>query len=135
MGGTISLHVGYHLHQNVAGVFALSTFLNNQSVVYDSLDNRASGTKLPPLKWFHGERYIFLPINELLKYLTFYRDTLVPLAWGRKTFDELEKRGVLGSFNPLKGTLHELKKIELLELEKWLQEILPPLDNELQNKL
>lgn len=67
--------------------------------------------------------------------MIFYRDTLVPFNWGRKTFDELEKRGVSGNFTPLKGTLHELKKAELLELEKWLQDILPPLENELLNKL
>lgn len=78
-------------------------------------------------KYFSHE--IFLTL------IVFYRDTLVPLAWGRRTFDELEKRGVSGTFTPLKSTLHELKKVELLELEKWLQEILPPLENELQNKL
>lgn len=64
-----------------------------------------------------------------------YRDTLVLPEWGRKTFDELQKRGVSGSFTPLKNTLHELKKIELLELEKWLFETIPPLESDLQNKL
>lgn len=65
----------------------------------------------------------------------FDRDTLVPLSWGQKTFNELKERGVKGDFIPVKNTLHELKKVELLELEKWLAEILPPLDNDLQNKL
>lgn len=60
---------------------------------------------------------------------------MVPIDWGKKTFDELTKRGVKGDFIPIKNTLHELKKSELLDLEKWLGEILPPLDNELQNKL
>lgn len=55
--------------------------------------------------------------------------------WGRKTFDELKKRGVTGDFSMLKNTLHELKKNELVELEKWLLEILPPLESDLQNKL
>jgi hypothetical protein len=44
-------------------------------------------------------------------------------------------REVCGDFVPLKHTLHELKKVEMLELEKWLQEVLPPLENDLQNKL
>lgn len=65
----------------------------------------------------------------------FHSDTLVPPAWGRKTFDELKARGVKGEFIPIKNTLHELKKSEMLELEKWLQEILPPLESDLQNKL
>jgi phospholipase/carboxylesterase len=47
----------------------------------------------------------------------------------------LKARGVVGEFIPVKNTLHELKKSELLELEKWLNEILPPLDRDLQNKL
>lgn len=59
----------------------------------------------------------------------------MPLEWGKKTFEELTKRGVEGEFTSLKNTLHELKKNELLELEKWLGELLPPLDSDLQNKL
>lgn len=63
------------------------------------------------------------------------RDTLVPPEWGQKTFEELKKRGVEGEYTSLKNTLHELKKSELLELEKWLCELLPPHENDLQNKL
>lgn len=57
MGGTLALHTGYHVNQNLGGIFALSTFLNNQSIVYDSLSHRdLSNVQLPPLKYFHGER-------------------------------------------------------------------------------
>jgi phospholipase/carboxylesterase len=42
---------------------------------------------------------------------------------------------VEGDFTPLKNTLHELKKSELLDLEKWFQELLPPLESDLHNKL
>jgi phospholipase/carboxylesterase len=59
----------------------------------------------------------------------------VPTAWGRKTFEELKKRGVQGEFTPLRNTLHELKRSEMLDLEKWLAELLPPLESDLQNKL
>lgn len=55
MGGSLALHTGYHLNQNIAGVFALSTFLNAQSIVYDSLEGKNS-SQLPKLKMFHGER-------------------------------------------------------------------------------
>ena len=57
------------------------------------------------------------------------------MDWGKRTFEELKKRGIKGDFIPLRNTLHELKKSELLDLEKWFCEILPPLENELQNKL
>ncbi|XP_048391953.2 lysophospholipase-like protein 1 isoform X2 [Stegostoma tigrinum] len=41
MGGTMAMHLAYRFHQQVAGVFALSSFLNKDSIVYQ--------TKLPPL--------------------------------------------------------------------------------------
>lgn len=73
--------------------------------------------------------------TKLTQAIYLRRDTLVPPAWGRKTFDELKMRGVKGDFVSLRNTMHELKKVEMLELEKWLQDILPPLENDLHNKL
>jgi len=57
-----------------------------------------------------------------------FRDTLVPLEWSKRTFDELQKRGVAGEFTTLLNTRHELRKSELLAFEKWLQEIIPPFE-------
>lgn len=55
MGGALALHTGYHLNQDLAGVFAMSSFLNNNSIVYDSIRN--SKTKsYPKLLMFHGDR-------------------------------------------------------------------------------
>lgn len=34
MGGCMAMHVAYRNHQDVAGVFALSSFLNKTSAVY-----------------------------------------------------------------------------------------------------
>lgn len=56
MGGCLAMHTGFHLNQNIGGVFALSAFLNSNSVVYDSLDANKSDAALPKLKMFHGER-------------------------------------------------------------------------------
>ncbi|CAG9797004.1 unnamed protein product [Chironomus riparius] len=117
MGGTLSLHTGFHLNRNLGGVFSLSSFLNDRSIVYESLEN-SSAQPLPPLKMFHGQR-----------------DTLVPINWAEKTFEELTKRGIKGDLITIRNAFHELKKNELLDLEKWIYEILPPLDNEFQNKL
>lgn len=55
MGGCLAMHSGYHLNPSLGGVFALSAFLNNNSVVYESLDANKSST-LPRLKMVHGER-------------------------------------------------------------------------------
>ncbi|KAG5675038.1 hypothetical protein PVAND_004977 [Polypedilum vanderplanki] len=116
--GALAMHTGYHLNTNLAGVFALSSFLNRESIVYESLDHHDSSVPLPPLKMFHGER-----------------DNLVPIEWARRTFNELKKRCITGDFTSLPNTLHELKKSEMLSIEKWLKEILPPLESDLNNKL
>lgn len=34
MGGSMAMHLAYRNHQDVAGVFALSSFLNKTSAVY-----------------------------------------------------------------------------------------------------
>ncbi|XP_055903048.1 lysophospholipase-like protein 1 [Eupeodes corollae] len=119
MGGALALHTAYHLNTDLAGVFACSSFLNRDSIVYDSLKNRTkSGTDLPELKMFHGSR-----------------DSLVPLKWGEESFEELTKLEVKGEFSVLKNTLHELKKREILDIQDWISTKLPPLANDLQNKL
>lgn len=55
MGGCLAMHTGFHLNQSLGGVFALSAFLNNNSVVYETLDG-LKGQSLPKLKTFHGDR-------------------------------------------------------------------------------
>lgn len=64
------------------------------------------------------------------------RDTLVLPEWGKKTYEDLKAHNVQDAeFFPLRNTLHELKKQELVKLEQWISELLPPLDTDLQNKL
>lgn len=118
MGGALSLHIAYHLRRDICGVFACSSFLNKDSVVYESLQNINKDTKLPKLLMFHGDR-----------------DTLVPIEWGKQTFEKLTELGVKGEFVPLRNTLHELKTREITQLNEWINTNLPPLDSDLVNKL
>lgn len=61
---------------------------------------------------------------------------MVPPAWGRTSFEELQKLNVEGEFVPLKNTMHELKKHELLRLMEWIEKTLPQQDQDVpQNKL
>ncbi|XP_065077136.1 lysophospholipase-like protein 1 [Ochlerotatus camptorhynchus] len=108
MGGALALHTAYHLNRDLAGAFAISSFLNTGSIVYDSLDGVAEDEHLPSLMMFHGER-----------------DTLVPTEWGQTTFDELAKLGVRGQFVPHRTALHEIKKDQLLQVIKWVNELIP----------
>lgn len=122
MGGALAIHSGYHVNRSLGGVFVCSGFLNNDSIVYESLKaiqmNADERNSLPPLLMFHGER-----------------DSLVPCEWGRKTFDKLTALGVNGIFTPLKNTMHELKTQEIGEIQEWIVKLLPPLDSDLTNKL
>ncbi|XP_061389858.1 lysophospholipase-like protein 1 [Musca vetustissima] len=112
MGGALALHTGYHLNTNIAGVFACSSFLNHDSVVYESLSKLTKGqTDLPDLLMFHGDR-----------------DDLVPIEWGLLSFNKLTKLGVKGNFTTLTDTYHELKRKELHELHKWILLKLPPIE-------
>ncbi|XP_050299211.1 lysophospholipase-like protein 1 [Anthonomus grandis grandis] len=106
MGGALALHTAYRFTPGLAGVFALSSFLNKNSAVYSELKEAQT-----PLYMAHGER-----------------DTMVPISWGKRTFDELTKLGVKGEFVPLSYTLHEIKKGEIEALFKWIEHILPPVE-------
>ncbi|XP_075145769.1 lysophospholipase-like protein 1 isoform X2 [Haematobia irritans] len=112
MGGALAMHTGYHLNTELAGVFACSSFLNFDSIVYDTLKSSSKPKEnLPELLMFHGNR-----------------DTLVPIEWGRDSFNKLQAMGVKGKFIPLKHTLHELKKQEMLDIEQWILSKLPNLN-------
>lgn len=50
MGGCMAMHLAYRNHQDVAGVFALSSFLNKSSVVY-----QVSLTFFKNVKYSHVE--------------------------------------------------------------------------------
>lgn len=121
MGGALALHSGFHVNQELAGIFACSSFLNDDSIVFETLRTRKTQENpgpLPKLLMFHGDR-----------------DNLVPLSWGRESFEELVQLGVDGEFKPLKNTLHELKAKQLRDTHEWIMTQLPPLDSDIVNKL
>ncbi|XP_039431808.1 lysophospholipase-like protein 1 [Culex pipiens pallens] len=119
MGGALALHTAYHLNRDLAGAFAISSFLNTGSIVYDSLGCVTEDERLPDLLMFHGER-----------------DTLVPIEWGQTTFDELAKLGVRGQFVPNRNALHEIKKEQLMRVIEWINKLIPePRDESSPSKL
>ncbi|XP_055316510.1 lysophospholipase-like protein 1 [Sitodiplosis mosellana] len=119
MGGALALHTALHVNRELAGVFTCSSFLNDDSLVFESLrSNQQNAGSLPNLLMYHGER-----------------DSLVPMSWGKETYDELLSLGVTGEFKTLKNALHELKANELLEIQEWISKLVPPLESDIQNKL
>lgn len=117
MGGTLAIYTGYHLFQNVAAVFACSSFLNNDAMLFEELNSRKRD-QLPKLLYYHGTA------DELVRY-----------EWGRKSFDRLKELGVDGEFRSIDNMYHEIQQQQCLHLEKWFHDVLPPLEVQLKNKL
>lgn len=113
MGGALALHTAYRYYPQTKGVFALSSFLNNESEIYSHLKGK-DGVKCP-LLMFHGEK-----------------DELVPRQWAQTTFEKLKDLGVNGEFNLIKNTFHELKKHEIISLIEWINKTLPPTESDHQ---
>ncbi|KAJ8411540.1 hypothetical protein AAFF_G00163480 [Aldrovandia affinis] len=108
MGGAMALHLAYRYHPDVAGVFALSSFLNKDSVVYQVVrDGR--GRPLPELFQSHGTA-----------------DELVLHRWGEETGALLRGAGLDTSFHSVPGLNHELSRVELEGLRSWILNKLPP---------
>lgn len=121
MGGALSLYSGYHVNHDLAGVFACSSFLNDESIVFETLRNRPNqqnAKHLPKLLMYHGDS-----------------DNMVPLLWAKETFDELATLGVNGEFKTLENTPHKLRAVQLFEIQDWIQKLLPPLQSDIVNKL
>ncbi|EPQ16189.1 Lysophospholipase-like protein 1 [Myotis brandtii] len=106
MGGCMAMHVAYRNHQDVAGVFALSSFLNKTSAVYQALQKRDGA--LPELFQCHGTA-----------------DELVLHSWGEETNSALQSLGVSTKFHSFPGLFHELSTGELEKLKAWILAKLP----------
>lgn len=52
-------------------------------------------------------------------------DDLIPEAWGKETYINLTKLGVVGEYNILPNVFHELDKKELIKLSSWIQQVIP----------
>lgn len=107
MGGCLALHFGYRFQRKLAGVFALSSFLNTNSAVYQSLST-PNNEQLPPLFMCHGKQ-----------------DELVQFAWGEKTFKNLQNLGVAGEFHSFPSLEHYLEQLEVTKLHSWIHKVLP----------
>lgn len=106
MGGAMSFHLGYRYFQQLAGIFAISAFINDESVIFEHLKKQSENT--PVLFQWHGAR-----------------DDLVPLEWGQETFNTLQNLGIKGEFHIGKNALHELKRECLIKLHSWIKDKVP----------
>lgn len=106
MGGALALYSAYKYVQDIRGVFALSAFLNEDSVVYKSIKERKTLSKVP-LFMSHGDN-----------------DDVVPESWGRESFEKLKSLGVPGEYHLLTNSDHEITEGALDELNNWIGKLL-----------
>ncbi|XP_051854243.1 lysophospholipase-like protein 1 isoform X2 [Antechinus flavipes] len=106
MGGCMALHLAFRKHRDLAGVFALSSFLNKASAVYQALQKNEDA--LPELFQCHGTT-----------------DELVLHSWGEETNSILKSLGVSTTFHSFPNLYHELNRTELEKLKSWILEKLP----------
>ncbi|KAM3873573.1 lysophospholipase-like protein 1 [Diretmus argenteus] len=110
MGGAMALHLACRYHPDVAGVFALSGFLNTDSVAFQAAEERArAGNSLPELFQCHGTS-----------------DELVLHQWGEDTAALLRKAGMAATFHSFPGLHHQLSQPEMELLRTWILAKLPP---------
>ncbi|XP_069116916.1 lysophospholipase-like protein 1 isoform X2 [Argopecten irradians] len=107
MGGAMALHLAYRFHRDVAGVFALSSFINNGSALYKELESFQDNSPLPPLFYCQGEK-----------------DNITHPDWAQNTFTQLSSLGVQGTFTKY-PIYHELNKAELQALKTWINGRIP----------
>ncbi|CAH1792716.1 unnamed protein product, partial [Owenia fusiformis] len=109
MGGAMALHVAYRHKRKLAGVFALSAFLNKDSAVYKSLQGQSG--PLPPLFQCHGGK-----------------DPLVLEPWGEDTSKTLQSLGVQTIYRTFPNLYHQMNTREIMQLKEWIFTRLPNLD-------
>ncbi|XP_003965792.1 lysophospholipase-like protein 1 isoform X2 [Takifugu rubripes] len=110
MGGAMALHLACRYHPDVAGVFALSSFLNKDSAAFQATEDRFHrGLPLPELFQCHGST-----------------DELVLPAWGEETSALLRKAGMSTLFYSFPGLSHQLSPPGMEMLRSWILQKLPP---------
>uniref|UniRef100_A0A8C6STC0 palmitoyl-protein hydrolase n=1 Tax=Neogobius melanostomus TaxID=47308 RepID=A0A8C6STC0_9GOBI len=110
MGGAMALHLACRFHPDVAGVFALSSFLNKGSVAFQAVEERCRlRLSVPELLQCHGTS-----------------DDLVLHQWGQDTTALLQEAGMKCTFHSYPGLYHQLCRPEMELVRQWILSRLPP---------
>ncbi len=105
-GGAIVLQAGVRYPQPLAGILALSTYLPLRATL---AAEAVAANQAVPILMCHGRE-----------------DPIVPLELGRESFDTLSSAGFAPRWldYPMQ---HQLCAPEILDISRWLLQVLPPL--------
>mmetsp|Transcript_37890 Transcript_37890/g.61103 ORF Transcript_37890/g.61103 Transcript_37890/m.61103 type:complete len:112 (-) Transcript_37890:147-482(-) len=110
MGAAQSLHMlsDPELCEKLAGVFAMSTFLSDDSVLPERVKKHTSaGGRVPPVLWFHGTA-----------------DPMIQLRWTEASYPRMQAANVSVDWRTWQGVEHDMRRDELQALHLWLTSIL-----------
>lgn len=104
----MSLFAGISSPDSLAGIFGLSSYLLLHHRIKDFV-TASNPNKNTPIFMGHGSA-----------------DQLVKFEWGRQTAQALRDMGHQVDFRAYPGLEHSADMVEINDLERWLQERLPP---------
>ena len=111
MGGGISIQYAARTRHELGGVFALSSYLCDDSAAWPLIEAEASKDGLAsgriPIFMAHGTS-----------------DDFVRPEWGRATAERLQRAGVPVEFVAIQRARHELTTTEVERLFAWIGEVL-----------
>ena len=102
-GGGMALYSAFHSEHIVGGAFALSSFLADDSSVYQKLAEDASLRMRFPVVMCHGDE-----------------DNMVRVGYGEQTCKKLKEAGVQTQWQAYSQLAHQLRKDELSFLLQWI---------------
>ncbi len=114
MGGAQALHTvlgdAALAREEVAGVFAMSTFLADDSVLPQRMQQHVqAGGKLPPVLYCHGEA-----------------DSMINCKWGEMSAERLRQAGAQVEWRSYPGVDHDMCDPELRGVRDWILARLAP---------
>lgn len=129
MGGTMAMHMAFRYFPQVAGVFALSSFLAYDSAVYKVK------CSLYTSHWYLCEKMKIFFLQHLRKkkperippilMVTGEKDNFVYWNWVRDTRDRLKRLGVNTSYHVIPQATHQITILELNLLNRWIKRLIP----------
>ena len=106
-GGALSLWAGLQYPKTLAGVCVMSGYLAKENGFTVTAE-----AKLTPVAAFHGEA-----------------DPTVKVQWARQSVELAKARGVVQyELTEYAGLGHGASQEEIEDVQKWLEQVLPPLD-------
>ena len=97
--------LGARTGHKLGGVFALSSYLNDEAAAYKLIECSGGGASYPPVFMRHGAA-----------------DGFIRTEWGQRTAERLSALGVTVDFATVPLLAHQLAPAEMDALRGWLAE-------------